>query len=704
MRVRGGNGVRDRAIESEVYRRVLTEASELGRTLCVAPHPDDEILGCGGLLTLLARLDLAMPSLILTRGEHAIEGDRNLREQESRQAASCLGLPEPMFRDLGDRQLRFEPSLIELIGQTLSELSVDTLLLPALSEPHPDHQVCALAGLAAASASSTCLRVMFYEDGATMHPNCWIDIDSVSELKWKAIGCFASQLQHEAYAEMATALSRVRAFGLRSGSTDQGKVQHAEAYFQVDMATYRARGPLFALPQWPWVRQRFNLANDPAQLPMVTVLIRSMNRPCLIEGLASVAAQTYRPIRLIIANASGTPHQRLGNLLESIPLQIINENGEVHFKRAQAANALLDALQRLTAADSQNPGLALFLDDDDLIDPDHIERLVATLERSPQSSAAYAGVRMIDESGALIGEYDLAWSYDRLVGINYIPIHAVLFRVEAVFRKAIRFNEDLPVLEDWAFWRTLAAEGGFTHCPGTSATYRQALGKSHVSDQSHEHYWRQWHRKLIEEAVADASPDDLSRCLQWHALALDESRLQLAARDVKERQLEETVKKLAAYEGRIAELERQIDAQHLESDRSNAYLKAAEASLAQVLSEQEAQLSKQALVYERELKNLQSELSGEAQKVVALQAQLQGVSQLAQRNFQTASELQAQLADEQARHQSQMADEQARSAEQSLQIEQSRREVQQLKAALLQIHQSKGWRLIQGLKRSIGRS
>ncbi|NBS39932.1 MAG: hypothetical protein EBS73_11805 [Betaproteobacteria bacterium] len=268
----------------------------------------------------------------------------------------------------------------------------------------------------------------------------------------------------------------------------------------------------------------------------------------------------------------------------------------------------------------------------------------------------------------------------------------MLFRVEAVFRKAIRFNEDLPVLEDWAFWRTLAAEGGFTHCPGTSATYRQALGKSHVSDQSHEHYWRQWHRKLIEEAVADASPDDLSRCLQWHALALDESRLQLAARDVKERQLEETVKKLAAYEGRIAELERQIDAQHLESDRSNAYLKAAEASLAQVLSEQEAQLSKQALVYERELKNLQSELSGEAQKVVALQAQLQDVSQL------------AQLADEQARHQSQMADEQARSAEQSLQIEQSRREVQQLKAALLQIHQSKGWRLIQGLKRSIGRS
>jgi len=57
-----------------------------------------------------------------------------------------------------------------------------------------------------------------------------------------------------------------------------------------------------------------------------------------------------------------------------------------------------------------------------------------------------------------------------------------------------------------------------------------------------------------------------------------------------------------------------------------------------------AQFSDQALHYEREIARLQRQAAGEATSVIALQAQLHDVSELAKRNFETASALQKELA------------------------------------------------------------
>jgi len=705
-------------MEFEVYPRQLSEPVRLGRTLCVAPHPDDEILGCGGLLALLARLGLASPSLILTKGErsmgerdlqapsqkgvhqnapHQISPDKpdesELRADESRAAAIRLGLPVPNILDLGDRQLRFEPLLIDLIVQSINSEAVETLLLPSLSEPHPDHQVCALAGLAAAGRVDSCQRVLFYEDGATMHPNRWFDIDDVASLKWDAIDCFSSQLEKESYADMARALARVRAFGLRRNTKPQTTINAAEAFFELDLKLYRAQGPLAALPQWPWIRRSLDLANDPADLPMVHVLVRSMNRSCLLECLASIAAQTYRPLRVMIVNASGTPHRSIGNFLGAIPVEVLESRGDVPLARAQAANRLLEALCDRVDKNNNHQNFGIFIDDDDLIDPSHIERLVSALSKAPASNAAYTGVRLVDQSGETLSEYDVPWSYERLVGINFIPIHAVLFRVDAVLRTKIRFKEELPVLEDWAFWRSLAKEKGFSHCPGVTATYRQNLGDSHVSDPSHQHYWRLWHGRLIAEAVSDANEAELSDWLQWHALALEEARgqlLKLAAREAQladaQRALEESVEQIGVLKQKIssmltehaqlkASLERQVDLLLGERSRFGA------------------QFSDQALHYEREITRLQRQAAGEATSVMALQAQLHDVSELAKRNFETASALQKELASE---HQ--------RAAGASKDMQALGDELHHLKNYVSLIEQSRSWRLIQKIKRWLGLS
>jgi hypothetical protein len=372
---------------------------------------------------------------------------------------------------------------------------------------------------------------------------------------------------------------------------------------------------------------------------------------------------------------------------------VLESRGDERLARARAANRLLEALCDRVDKNNKHLNFGIFIDDDDLIDLNHIERLVSTLTKAPVSNAAYTGVRLVDQSGETISEYDVPWSYERLVGINFIPIHAVLFKVDAVLRTKLRFKEELPVLEDWAFWRSLAKEKGFSHCPGVTATYRQTLGDSHVSDPSHQHYWRLWHERLIAEAVSDANQAELSHWLQWHALALEEARGQLLKLASQKAQWTDAQQALERSVEQIGVLEQKISSMGTEYAQLKASLERQVDLLVGERSRFGAQFSDQALHYEREIARLQRQAAGEATSVIALQAQLHDVSELAKRNFETASALQKELASE---HQ--------RAAGTSKQMQALGDELHQLKNYVSLIEQSRSWRMIQTIKRWLGLS
>lgn len=554
-----------RAIQTEnVYYPVQNlQLDNIKSVLCVAPHPDDEILGCGGLLARLAASQCCIHVLILSGGENAT-GVESLdlaecRVQESLRAAQVLGLPQPVFLQLPDRGMHYAEPLIEILENALDRLEPQYLLLPSLSEPHPDHQAVALAGLAAAQRSRFPQTVLFYEVGAPLHPNSILDITGVARLKWQALDEFTSQEAIQPYKIHSQALAVLRAFARGPECT------HAEAFFQVDAASLRASGASVALPFWPAIRSRQHLANSPQQLPLVSVLIRSMNRFQLNEAIASVAMQTYPNIELVVVNATGRPHSPVQYPQHRLSWQFI-EPAEVSL---QASSSQLPLNPRLRAncgrAHAANLALqaargemAIFLDDDDLIDPHHIERLVDGLASSPQAMAAYAGVRVDGEAGAGLRIYDLPWSPHRLRGINFLPIHAVVFRLDRVRQMGQAFDESLPVLEDWDFWRRLAEAGEFVHCPGVSAVYRQHHGASRIGDPEHENHWLRWHLLLTERYLQSRSLAENSKTMAWHAIELDKQQAYiekvLAEKDAQHKLADELV---ASHEG----LKNQLHAQ-----------------------------------------------------------------------------------------------------------------------------------------------
>lgn len=593
--------MQDTATELNYYPKAWLSPQGFDRALCIAPHPDDEVLSCGGALMLLAQNGAHVQSLILTGGEKAL-GSTNpehakTRQLESIAAAQIMGTQPPVFLGFPDRGLHYSEALIQAILEGLQNLPPSAtrqpalLFLPSLSEPHPDHQATALAGLAAAQRWGQSVCVLFCEIGAPLQPNFFMDISAVAEQKALAVAQFKSQNGLENYVALSRAMGTLRAFGKSPECTA------AEAFFKVDLDALQRQGPLAALPQWPWIRQRLQLANSPEDLPLVSILIRSMDRASLAETLASVAQQTYPHIEIVLVNASGLPHGPVEYLPQHLNFRLIQPEGFARLGRSDAANEALKHAQG---------NLALFLDDDDLIAPDHIQRLVQTLHQHTSAVAAYSGVRVVDGNGHTLREYDIPWHQERLQGINFLPIHAVLFRLSVVRERRLCFDPDLPVLEDWDFWRQLGQEGhAFAHSPGITATYRQTLGQSGLSEPGNVHHWQDWHLQLLQRYLSQKSIQDIAKSLAWHAIELDKAdhrisqaeQAQAATRQQLQntqfdlqRQIQQSQQDQAAYEQLQQKFNDVTLQMQVQLAAKEAQLQAFAAESSQVLAAKEAQL------------------------------------------------------------------------------------------------------------------
>ena len=520
--------------------------------LCLAPHPDDEVLGCGGLLMLAQRQGLRVHTIIVTAGDQGLEpvspeasshALSNPRLDESCTAANTMGLPEPECWHLADRELRHAPPLIERILLALRAHQPRWLLLPALTEPHPDHQALALAGMAAAQRHGG-VSLLLYEVGAPTQPNTLVDISTVADLKWQALEAFASQEALHGYRHHAQSMAAVRAFVCAP------HVLAAEAYWQLPAQALAQNELTATLGGWPLQRNALQLANTPQQLPLVSVIVRSMGRPALSDAIASVALQTYPTIEVEVVNASGGLHPQPAYPPERLALRVVgqaidqqSEQEGIHpqwkpLGRSAAANLGLQCM---------HGELGLFLDDDDLLLPTHLQNLVQALQVQGLAAAAYSGVRVEGAGGQWLRDYDVPWQRERLWGVNHLPIHAVLFRRSAVMAVNARFNEALPVMEDWDFWCQLSHQGPFVHVPGIGATYRQGLGTSQLGDAHHANYWAPWHRRILEQHARRWGLEEQSATLAWHALALDhaeqqahQARQQLQHLEQANQQLQET--------------------------------------------------------------------------------------------------------------------------------------------------------------------
>jgi LmbE family N-acetylglucosaminyl deacetylase len=137
------------------------------RPLILAPHPDDESLGCGGLIAAACDAGLAPVVAILTDGAASHPGSqqyppkklRALREREALRATKSLGLPQQNLYFLRAPDARLPsigPEFENYVGR-LGEIGhihgCGIVLAPWLGDPHCDHQTAAVMAAALSEQS-----------------------------------------------------------------------------------------------------------------------------------------------------------------------------------------------------------------------------------------------------------------------------------------------------------------------------------------------------------------------------------------------------------------------------------------------------------------------------------------------------------------------------------------------------------------------
>ncbi len=192
------------------------------RVLVLAPHPDDEVFGCGGAIAAHVKAGIPVQVVILTDG--GLFGDTALRLDESKTAAGILGYGKPECWSLPDRGVVFGEPLIQRVMQTVQEGGFDLVYAPSLREIHPDHVQLAQVALEAVRRLGDGFHLAQYEVGAPLWPHRLLDITPFLSIKLEAMRCFASQLERQSYDLQIGALNRYRSYTLPKS------VEAAEAF------------------------------------------------------------------------------------------------------------------------------------------------------------------------------------------------------------------------------------------------------------------------------------------------------------------------------------------------------------------------------------------------------------------------------------------------------------------------------------------
>ena len=232
------------------------------RALVLAPHPDDEVFGCGAALADLTRRGAAVVVLVLTDGA----GDESdaaarartarLRLAESETALARLGGGELRSAGLRDRGLSGTgPALREAVETALREVAPDLVFAPSPVEIHPDHRAVAEAlvtvGESAAPGSVTArvlagATVAFFELSQPLRPNFLFDCGPHAESKRRAMAAFASQNAERDYAGFVAGLNSYRRMTLPKETVA------AEGYFVIPGSDLARGIPFLARAMSPW--------------------------------------------------------------------------------------------------------------------------------------------------------------------------------------------------------------------------------------------------------------------------------------------------------------------------------------------------------------------------------------------------------------------------------------------------------------------
>ena len=205
--------------------------------------------------------------------------------------------------------------------------------------------------------------------------------------------------------------------------------------------------------------------------PLVSIMIRTCQRPDVLKNaLESIRNQTYENIQVIVVE-DGV------NRSEELLKNKFSDLNYVYMATSQKVGRSKTGNIALELADGEYLN---FLDDDDILLPEHIKKLVETLIID-KNMAAYSNAEeiQIDIISRTPYKYIIKRKLFRyrqpfnkllLYTFNYIPIQSIMFHKE-LFEELGGFDDSLDALEDWDLWVRYSTKTDFTYVNENTSCY-----------------------------------------------------------------------------------------------------------------------------------------------------------------------------------------------------------------------------------------
>jgi LmbE family N-acetylglucosaminyl deacetylase len=570
-----------------------TERVRATSALVLAPHQDDEVLGCGGLVAQLTAAGAAVRVLFLTDGGGGAESveDRDAyrrrRREEAAKVCEILGLAGCDHLGLPDGALDQRLDEAEQgIRRALFTQRPELLLVPSPLEISRDHRAAfaALHRLLAPVREGgdfpeplRGLRILLYEVNHPGHPDLLVDVSAEAERLARAMAAYASQEERHPYWNAGLGLRRFRTLSLGPG------VELAEAYRRLRVEDFTTRSPAQLVRHLGGLPELGQMWEGLREGPRISVVVRTRNRPHLLaEALESLAAGEYRRAEVVLVNDGGEPPA----VPDGYPLPVVRLDLEQTQGRAAAAQAGVAAATGDYVA---------FLDDDDLAAPEHLATLAGLVAgagvRVAYTDAAVA-VYELGPDGWVCRERRLPYSRDFDPDVlrvdNYIPFNTLLIE-RRLFAEAGPFDTTLPFFEDWDFLIRLSAITPFHHLPRVTCEYRHFRGGGHhvFGERPRERAdFLEVKARVLAKHAAELRPDVLAR-------AVDTLRAELVA----EREVVAALRR--DFEARLGALQADLAASRADFAASRADFATLERSHASLSGEYHALMRERVAQEER---------------------------------------------------------------------------------------------------------
>lgn len=225
---------------SKIYKLLLSvsfkmqelEIKEDDKCLCLAPHPDDESIGAGGILLkypdnfkVICLTDGQRGSKVLSREETI-----KIREQEFSDAMEYAKIKDFQMLKIQDKNMINSYDLF----QTIDISDYDYIFIPNILDQHPDHKAVSvnLLKLLKEKKYKKNLKILMYEVWSSLPlPNCYVDIEEIKENKKEMINKHKSQVETLDYTNKIIELNSYRALQVFKNCI--------EAYCMIDISTLK---------------------------------------------------------------------------------------------------------------------------------------------------------------------------------------------------------------------------------------------------------------------------------------------------------------------------------------------------------------------------------------------------------------------------------------------------------------------------------